>query len=88
VLFRSAFSAAAVLLLSRHFVRAFRKINYRTATALVAVFLIALNFFLTGLTGLLVLFTATAIGIACAAFCVKRTACMSALIVPTILATI
>jgi putative membrane protein len=88
VLASAAFSAAAVLLLSRHFVRAFRKINYRTATALVAVFLIALNFFLTGLTGLLVLFTATAIGIACAAFCVKRTACMSALIVPTILATI
>ena len=81
----SGIAAALICLrLTPHIVSFYRKIDYRKTTIIAAVFIVLINFLLCGLFGLLILFTATSIGLLCCFLNVKRINCMAALIVPTI----
>jgi putative membrane protein len=78
-------SSLLLLKSTRHMVGFIQKINYRKATVLVIVSLVALTFWFTGPFGLLVLFTATSIGMLPPLLGVKRTFGMGVLMLPVIL---
>ena len=61
------------------------RLPYRALCAVVLVFIVGITFYYTGLAGLLVLATATAIGLLPAITNVKRTHCMGVIMLPCIL---
>lgn len=78
-------SAALTLLMGRKLIGAFRKISYRKLSFFVAVFLLAMTFFFTGLPGILTLVLSTLIGMVCILSGTRRSYMMACLIVPTIM---
>ena len=85
ILLSSGIAAFVSLKISSRALNAMRKINYSLVSRSVIVFISSLVFLFSGFTGLLVLFTATSIGLLCERLGVKRTHCMGCLLLPTIL---
>jgi putative membrane protein len=79
------FAALITLKTSKIFAARLGKINYNTVSKLVIVIVIALVFIFTGFLGLLLLLTATALGLLANLLGVKRGNLMGVLILPTIL---
>ena len=73
------------LQLAKIFSSRISKINYRALSWFVIVLLVVVNLFLTNLFGLLVLVTASALGVFCIQSGVRRIQLMGVLLVPTIL---
>ncbi|MBU0907915.1 MAG: tripartite tricarboxylate transporter permease [Nanoarchaeota archaeon] len=86
VVFAAGISAFFVgLQLARLFSSRIDKINYRKLSLGVIVLLVIVNLFLSNILGLLVLVTASALGVFCIQSRVRRIQLMGALLVPTIL---
>lgn len=85
ILLSSGIAAFVSLKISRHALEMIQKINYSMVSYAVIIFIAAMVLLFSGPMGLLVLFTATSIGILCHRFGVKRTHCMGCLLLPTIL---
>lgn len=85
ILLSSGIAAFAALKISGRALRTMQKINYSKISGTVIIFIALMVLAFSGFAGLLVLFTATAIGILCERLGVKRTHCMGCLLLPTIL---
>jgi putative membrane protein len=78
-LFAAGISAVLTLKITKYFACFVRKVNYKMLLSGIMVFLVCMTFLLTGLPGLLVLATSTAIGLLPPLWGVKRTHCMGVL---------
>jgi putative membrane protein len=85
-LFSGVLAVAVCMLLGRKAVSIYHRIRPARMRIIASGLLVAINFLLAGFFGLLVLATATAIGISAQLMRVERTACMAGLIVPAIAA--
>ena len=61
------------------------KLNYKYLSLSVIAFVLIMVFILTGMYGLLIVFTSTSIGMLCANLEIRRSHCMGCLLVPSIL---
>jgi putative membrane protein len=85
IMLTAFFAAYITLALGRILVEKMQNISYRPFSMTVLLFLVLLVFGLTGWRGLLILVTASAIGLLAPLTGVKRTHCMAVLITPTVL---
>ncbi|MBI3413392.1 MAG: tripartite tricarboxylate transporter permease [Candidatus Aenigmarchaeota archaeon] len=85
ILLSSGIAAFVSVRLSRHVISFMKSINYSLVSYAVIIFITLMVLLFSGVTGLLVLYTAASIGILCERFGVKRTHCMGCLLLPTIL---
>lgn len=85
VMFTTFFAAYVTLTLAKFFVLRMQGINYHRFSLGVLAFLVLLVHALTGVVGLLVLATSTAIGVLAPLAGVRRSHCMAVLIIPTIM---
>lgn len=85
VFFAGALALVIGLQLARIFSQKINKVDYRNLSFVVIVLLFFVNLFLTNLLGMLVLVTASALGVFCIQSRVRRIQLMGALLVPTIL---
>jgi TctA family transporter len=88
ILLSSALAFLICLYLAKPLVKLYKQVDYHKLSLLSAFFIIAVNFALAGLFGLLVLLASTSIGLLANSLGVKRINCMAALIVPTIVVLI
>ncbi len=79
------FSVIATIMIGKWFFKRINSIPYSMLNESVLFFLLVLVFVLSGLTGVIVMTTSTAIGYYCISAKVKRTNCMAFLMIPTIL---
>jgi putative membrane protein len=61
------------------------RVSYAKISAVIAVFLVALVYYLTGFNGLILLAAATAVGFAAMVFNTRLSYCLGALILPVLL---
>jgi putative membrane protein len=80
----ASLSSIFTISISRRITKFLERINYRLLSLLVIIFITSMIFYLTGLNGLLVAFTATSIGFLCNQLGIKRSHCMGVLLVPSI----
>ncbi|MFH1774046.1 MAG: tripartite tricarboxylate transporter permease [Methanobacteriota archaeon] len=85
VLAAAFFATFATLTIAKISLRKVQEIDYAKFSKLVLLFLFALIFALTGVRGVLIAATATAIGFTAHLAGVKRSNCMAVLVIPTIL---
>lgn len=81
----ASIAAVLTLYLGRKLPKLLMKINYKLLISSVIVFITSMVIFFTGILGLLVLFTATAIGMLCVHLEIRRSHCMGVLLISTIL---
>jgi putative membrane protein len=84
-MFATGIAAILALKITRHFALFIQRVNYRMLLMVIMIFLVGMTLLLAGLSGLLVLATATGIGMLPPLFGVKRTHAMAVLMVPIIL---
>jgi putative membrane protein len=85
MLFTTFFAVFITLELSKVFAGVVQRLDYRRFSGAIIAFLIILVILLTGWKGLLILVTASAIGIFVQEAGINRSACMAVLIVPTLI---
>ncbi|MBI1972020.1 MAG: tripartite tricarboxylate transporter permease [Candidatus Aenigmarchaeota archaeon] len=85
MLLSSGIAAFASLKISTRALGVIQRVNYPLVSRLVIIFISLMVFLFSGAAGLLVLLTATSIGILCERLGVKRNHCMGCLLLPTIL---
>ena len=71
--------------IAKKFSKRINKINYSKLSIIILVFLTIITFILSGILGILIYITSTALGITCILLGIKRTSLMSCLIIPTII---
>jgi len=81
-MFAGGVAVITTLKLARHFASFIQKVDYNKLVLIIIIFLAGTTVFLTGLVGLLVLFTATGIGLLPPLLGVKRTHAMGVLMLP------
>lgn len=81
----SGLASLATLYLGKRIPRVLVKINYTYLSTAVMIFFVAMIFVLTGVYGLLIAFTSTAVGLLCITLGVRRSSCMGCLLVPSVL---
>jgi len=84
-LFATGIAAILTLKITKHFASFIEKVNYRALVIIIIIFLTAMTLLLTGPYGLLILITATGIGLLPPLLGVKRTHCMGCLMLFIIL---
>jgi putative membrane protein len=84
ILLSSAIAFLACMRLAKSIVRLYSRLNYRKLCLFSISFMVMINFVFAGFFGLLVLATATSIGLLANLLGTRRTSCMACLIVPTI----
>jgi putative membrane protein len=84
ILFVAGLAATISLYLGKNIPRYLEKMDYRTLSLSILVFIIVMVFLLTGPFGLLIAFTSTSIGILCVDLGIRRSHCMGVLLLPTI----
>lgn len=84
-MFSAGVSAHVVLKIARMFGKMIANVNYRAVVALSASFLALLIVYFTGINGLLIALTGTAIGVIPSCMGVKKSLLLGCLIVPTVL---
>ena len=84
-IFVAGVSAMITLKLAKIFISSMGKINYSFINKCVIALIVIMTFLLTGVYGLLVLFTCTALGIFVNLYGVRRSVLMGVLILPTII---
>lgn len=86
-LFATGIAAILTLKITKYFASFIQRINYKMLVLGILIFLVGMTLFLTGVFGLLILITATGIGLLPPLWGVKRTHAMGVLIVPIIIWT-
>ncbi|MEM0465087.1 MAG: tripartite tricarboxylate transporter permease [Candidatus Pacearchaeota archaeon] len=81
----SIIAATLTLKLAKFFSKKINKINYKKISIIILIILAILSIKFSGLIGLLVFITSTALGIFCIQTKIKRTELMGCLLIPTIL---
>lgn len=81
----SGIAAVLTLILGKKIPKLLEKLNYKTISSSIIIFITSLVFLLTGPQGLLVLFTSVAIGLLCSYLGIRRSHCMGVLLIPSIL---
>ena len=84
-LFATGIAAVLALKITKHFALFIQRVNYKMLMSGVVVFLVVMTAVLTGVFGLLILATATGIGLLPPLWGVKRTHAMGVLMLPIIL---
>jgi len=85
ILFVAGIASMLTVYLGRKIPKYLLKINYRKLCISVSIFLVTLVFLLAGVSGLLILFASSSIGILCAKLGIRRSHCMGVLLIPTFL---
>jgi len=85
ICFVSGIAAVLTLFLGKRIPKLLERLNYKYLSLGIISFVTALVIFLTGLMGLLILFTSVSIGLLCAYLEIKRSHCMGVLLFPSIL---
>jgi putative membrane protein len=78
-------AAILTLFLGKRIPKILERLNYKYLSLAIITFVTSMVFFLTGLMGLLILFTSVSIGLFCAYLEIKRSHCMGVLLLPSIL---
>jgi putative membrane protein len=84
ILFTAGIASLISLYLSQIIPKFLEKINQKTLSLLIISLLVFMVFALTGMFGLLILFTSTSIGILCAHMRVRKSHCMGFLLIPSL----
>jgi putative membrane protein len=85
ICFVSGVAAVLTLFLGKKIPKFLERLNYRTISLSIIVFISSMVFLLSGMQGLLILFTSVAIGLLCAHLGIRRSHCMGVLLIPSIL---
>ncbi len=85
IMFTAGISSTVALYLGKKIPKLLVKLNYKLTSLSIILFTMAMVMIVTGLSGLLIAFTATAIGVLCAYLEIKRSHCMGVLLLPSIL---
>lgn len=85
ICFVSGIAALLALYLGRKVPKILAKLNYKLLSYSIIIFITAMVTILTGIYGLLILFTSTSIGMLCAYLEIRRSHCMGVLLIPSIL---
>lgn len=85
VCFAAGISAVLTLYLGKKVPRYLERLNYRYLCLSVIFVIVAMIFLLTGVFGLLIAFTSTAIGLLCSYLEIRHSHCMGCLLVPSII---
>ena len=85
ICFTSGIAVLITLFLGKRIPKLLAKLNYKYLCLSVIIFMLAMVFILTGVYGLLIVFTSTSIGLLCANLEIKRSHCMGVLLIPSIL---
>jgi len=78
-------AAILTLFLGKKIPKLLEKLDYKKISISIVVFMSSMVFLLSGVQGLLVLFTSTFIGLLCAYLEIRRSHCMGVLLIPSIL---
>ena len=85
ICFTAGISSLVTLYLGKKIPKFLVRLNYRYLCFTVILFLIIMVFFITGVYGLLILFTSTSIGLLAVNLGIKRSHCMGCLLIPSLL---
>ena len=82
--FAAGIAAILAIVIAKHFARVIHKINYRYIASLVILFLVIITPFISGFPGLILLGTATTIGLLPGSLKVPKSLCMGCILLPVI----
>jgi putative membrane protein len=85
ICFASGVAAVLTLFLGKKIPKFLERLNYKTISLSIIIFITAMVFLLSGIAGLLVLFASVSIGLVCAHLGVRKSQCMGVLLIPSIL---
>jgi putative membrane protein len=81
----SGIAAILTLFLGKRIPKFLEKLNYKTISSSIIIFISSMVFLLSGIEGLLILLTSVSIGLLCAYLGIRRSHCMGVLLIPSIL---
>jgi putative membrane protein len=85
ICFSSGIAVLITMFLGKRIPKFLVKLNYKYLSFSVIIFMSIMVFLMTGVYGLLIVFTSTSIGLLCAHLGIKRSHCMGVLLIPSIL---
>jgi len=85
ICFVSGIAVLITMFLGKRIPKFLAKVNYKYLSLTVIIFMLVMVFLMTGVYGLLIVFTSTSIGLLCAHMGIKRSHCMGCLLIPSIL---
>jgi putative membrane protein len=85
ICFVSGIAAILTMFLGKRIPKFLAKLNYKYLSLSVIAFVLIMVFLMTGVYGLLIVFTSTSIGLLCANLEIRRSHCMGILLIPSIL---
>jgi putative membrane protein len=85
ICFASGIAVLMTMFLGKRIPKFLAKLNYKYLSLTVIIFMLIMVFLMTGVYGLLIVFTSTSIGLLCANLGIKRSHCMGVLLIPSIL---
>ncbi|MFH0711481.1 MAG: tripartite tricarboxylate transporter permease, partial [Candidatus Aenigmatarchaeota archaeon] len=85
ICFSAGIAALLTIFLSKRIPKYLEKIDYQKLTLAIIIFMISMVAILTGLGGLLILFTSVSIGLLCNFLGIRKSHCMGVLLLPSIL---
>jgi len=85
ICFTSGIAVLITMFLGKRIPKLLAKLNYKYLSLSVMIFMSIMVFLMTGVYGLLIVFTSTSIGLLCASLGIKRSHCMGCLLIPSIL---
>ena len=85
ICFTSGIAVLITMFLGKRIPKFLAKLNYKYLCLSMIIFMSIMVFLMTGVYGLLIVFTSTSIGLLCANLGIKRSHCMGVLLIPSIL---
>jgi putative membrane protein len=85
ICFASGIAVLITMFLGKRIPKFLAKLNYKYLSLSVIILMTIMVFLMTGVYGLLIVFTSTSIGLLCAHLGIKRSHCMGCLLIPSIL---
>ncbi|MCX6821937.1 MAG: tripartite tricarboxylate transporter permease [Candidatus Aenigmarchaeota archaeon] len=85
ICFASGIAVLITMFLGKRIPKLLAKLNYKYLCLSVIIFMLIMIFLMTGVYGLLIVFTSTSIGLLCAHLGIKKSHCMGCLLIPSIL---
>jgi len=85
ICFNAGIAALLTIFLAKRIPKYLEKINYQQLTLIIIIFMISMVTLLSGLGGLLILFTSVSIGLLCSFLEIRKSHCMGVLLLPSIL---
>lgn len=85
ICFSAGISSQITLTLSKKILKAILKLNYKLLNFMIISLILIITFLISGIGGILIIFTAISIGIFCISLGIRRSHCMGVLLVPSLL---